>query len=73
MNRYFLLILIFIVSFSAVAQDQSILVPKPIDGSPFQYNDSEDLFGKAYRWFLEGEPALGAGRDFGDLVGAFLP
>lgn len=37
------------------AQDRIITVPKPVPGTPFQVNDTEDLFGKAYRWFLEGE------------------
>ncbi len=37
------------------AQDKIITVPKPVQGAPFQVNDTEDLFGKAYRWFIEGE------------------
>jgi len=53
----FFLVIIFL-SFSINGQDRSILVPKPIAGSPFQYNDTEDLFGKSYRWFLEGEVNL---------------
>ncbi|NIR53154.1 hypothetical protein GWO43_31320 [candidate division KSB1 bacterium] len=39
----------------AFGQDRIITVPKPVEGAPFQVEDSEDLFGKAYRWFLEGE------------------
>ncbi|MBD3226204.1 MAG: hypothetical protein GF313_15865, partial [Caldithrix sp.] len=39
---------------AAQAQERTVLVPKPVPGSPFHYEDTEDLFGKAYRWFLEG-------------------
>ena len=39
-----------------LAQEKIILVPKPVPDAPFRVVDSEDLFGKAYRWFLEGEP-----------------
>lgn len=52
------LLVLFFLSFSIYGQDRSILIPKPIAGTPFQYNDTEDLFGKAYRWFLEGEVNL---------------
>lgn len=38
-----------------VAQDKIITVPKPVQGAPFKVSDDEQLFGKAYRWFLEGE------------------
>lgn len=53
---------LFVVAMcSAVfAQEREILLPKPISGAPFHFDDSEDLFGKAYRWFLEGEPEFGA-------------
>lgn len=37
------------------AQDKIITVPKPVPGAPFKVEDHEDLFGKAYRWFFEGE------------------
>lgn len=40
---------------STFAQEKIITMPKQIDGAPFKVNDSGDLFGKAYRWFLEGE------------------
>lgn len=37
------------------AQDRIIAVPKAVPGAPFKFEDTEDLFGKAYRWFSEGE------------------
>lgn len=40
---------------NASGQDRIITIPKPVNGAPFEITDSEDLFGKAYRWFLEGE------------------
>jgi len=40
---------------NALGQDKIITVPKPVAGTPFEVNDSADLFGKAYRWFSEGE------------------
>ena len=52
-------VFLFISLFQLKAQERAILVPKPITGSPFQVDDSDDLFGTAYRWFLEGEYELG--------------
>ncbi|MFQ5823284.1 MAG: hypothetical protein ACE5JB_04445 [bacterium] len=45
----------FTTVFALFAQDKIITIPKPVPGTPFQVNDTEDLFGKAYRWFYEGE------------------
>lgn len=42
------------------AQDKIITVPRPVQGAPFRVNDMDDLFGKAYRWFLEGEVSWAA-------------
>lgn len=50
-----LLFIVFISVNCLLAQEQSILVPKPVDGAPFKYTDSDDLFGQAYRWFIEGD------------------
>lgn len=44
----------------ASAQEKIIVVAKPVAGAPFRVPDSDDLFGKAYRWFLEGEPSFAA-------------
>jgi len=57
-----LLLLCFMLFMAAqvVAQEKIILVPKSIPGSPFRVPDSDDLFGKAYRWFLEGETVFAA-------------
>lgn len=52
----FLLCLLAFLSASALlSQDRIITVPKKVAGAPFKITDSEDLFGKAYRWFIEGE------------------
>ena len=52
-----LLLAVFCVfsSLQVMAQNRIITVPKPVQGAPFKVNDTADLFGKAYRWFLEGE------------------
>jgi len=44
----------------SMAQDKAVLFPKPVANSPFKVDDSEDVFGQAYRWFLEGEVQVGA-------------
>lgn len=54
---FFMLILFPVLSFS---QERTILVPKPVAGTPFKINDTNDLFGQAYRWFIEGDYARGA-------------
>ncbi|GBD92437.1 hypothetical protein BMS3Abin05_00008 [bacterium BMS3Abin05] len=58
----FLCIIWIVLSLQGInfAQDRRILVPKRVPGAPFKLNDTEDLFGKAYRWFLEGEYDFGA-------------
>lgn len=54
--RFFIVsVLSLLFCINATAQDRIITVPKKVDGAPFKVNDSEDLFGKAYRWFHEGE------------------
>jgi len=55
----FLVALLFIPQFN-FAQERMILMSKELPGAPFEYNDATDLFGKAYRWFLESEPNLAA-------------
>ncbi|MFQ5707978.1 MAG: hypothetical protein ACE5HO_11040 [bacterium] len=57
---FFIALFSFISVISVLAQDRIITVPKPVPGAPFEVNDSEDLFGKAYRWFHEGEVELAA-------------
>ena len=52
--------LLLILPLLIFAQEQTILVPKPLDGSPFKVSDEQDLFGQAYRWFLEGRYQRGA-------------
>lgn len=37
------------------AQQREILVPKQVEDAPFTFNDQNDLFGQAYRWFYEGD------------------
>ncbi|PJF33770.1 MAG: hypothetical protein CUN57_01285, partial [Phototrophicales bacterium] len=48
------LLCLFLVA-PVLGQDKIITVPKPVPGAPFEVDDSADLFGKAYRWFTEGE------------------
>jgi len=42
------------------AQVRIITVPQKISGAPFKVADSGDLFGKAYRWFIENETEMAA-------------
>ena len=56
----FVLIIVFLLSNFVMGQVKTILVPKRVEGAPFVYDDQEDLFGQAYRWFLEGEVESGA-------------
>ncbi len=53
-----LFFIVLVISSRAQSQEQAVLVPKPVPGAPFQLIDKEDLFGKAYRWFLEGRYEL---------------
>ena len=59
---------IFVFLFSIItvlptlAQERAILVPKPVAGAPFKIHDEKDLFGQAYRWFLESDVEMGAGQ-----------
>lgn len=59
-SMLFLLAVCLFCGGSIVAQEKTILVPKRVDGAPFVHDDQEDLFGQAYRWFLEGEVERGA-------------
>ena len=62
MQKYILAMFIFMVSLTsfARAQEKTILVPKRVEGAPFMFDDQGDLFGQAYRWFLEGDVEQGA-------------
>jgi len=50
----FILVMLFLVSQLSFSQDQMILVPKPVKNSPFIVDDSQDLFGKAWRFYRDG-------------------
>jgi hypothetical protein len=52
------LIFCFLLAVAAplLSQEKMILLPKQVPGAPFRVPDGDDLFGKAYRWFLEGQP-----------------
>lgn len=56
MKKQILIILTIFLIFSSglFAQDQMILVPKPVKNSPFVVEDSQDLFGKAWRFYRDG-------------------
>ena len=51
---------VVVLSQMLYAQEREVLIPKPVPNSPFRVDDSEDVFGRAYRWFLEGEIERGA-------------
>jgi hypothetical protein len=52
---YKLLLLTFFFLLTNInGQDRTILVPKQIPGARFSYNDQNEYFGMAYRWFHEG-------------------
>ncbi len=55
MGKMFFVFCIFFSITTLQAQDKIITVPKPVAGAPFHVNDTADLFGKAYRWFSEGQ------------------
>jgi hypothetical protein len=58
-SRRFLFALcsLFVFAPLVLAQEKIILLPKPVPDAPFRVPDAEDdLFGKAYGWFLNGEP-----------------
>ena len=48
------LIIILIISLDLLAQDRVVLIPKKIHGSPFVVDDTQDLFGKAWRFYRDG-------------------
>lgn len=58
---FFLGILVAAISFAS-AQDRTVLIPKPLAESPLHFNDSADIFGQAYRWFLEGDVPQGSAK-----------
>ena len=39
MRSYLLLLLIILIPVYGISQDRTILVPKPVPGSPFKLND----------------------------------
>jgi len=60
MSKFKVILMVLFVPLCINAQEQAILVPEPLPGSPFQVNDEKDLFGQASRWFLEGNYQRGA-------------
>jgi hypothetical protein len=52
--------MLVVLAAPVLSQEKVILLPKTVEGSPFRVPDGDDLFGKAYRWFLEGEPDIAA-------------
>ncbi len=49
-----LMILTLIIAANLMAQEQEIIIPKPVSGAPYAVNDTEDLFGKAWRFYRDG-------------------
>ena len=56
-----LLVLLMAVGSLLHGQDQAILVPKAVPGAPLVVDDSQDLFGKAWRFYREGHTGKSAG------------
>ena len=49
-----LVIMLITVSTLSFAQDRQIIIPKSLRWTPLIYDDTEDLFGKAWRYYREG-------------------
>lgn len=49
-----LFLALVLIAANLSAQDQAILVPEMVPGSPYVIDDSQDLFGKAWRFYREG-------------------
>lgn len=49
-----LLLVSFLLISSAQSQDRQIVIPKKVAGSPYVFEDSQDLFGKAWRFYRDG-------------------
>lgn len=50
------IMLIILLAFAThlFAQDQMVLIPKPVHAAPLVVNDTDDLFGKAWRFYRDG-------------------
>ncbi len=54
-KKLILVSLIFLLLFTTLnAQERRIVIPKPVAGAPYVMNDTEDLFGKAWRFYRDG-------------------
>jgi hypothetical protein len=63
MKKLVLVSLLLVLSTTLLfSQDRAVLVPKQVPGAPFSVNDSDDLFGQSYRWFIEGDIEQGANK-----------
>ena len=60
MQRLMIVMLILMFAAVSLAQDRAILPHKQVPGAPFAVDDPDDLFGQAYRWFIEGAVEEGA-------------
>ena len=49
-----ILILTLVIAANLMAQDTEIIIPKPVPGAPYAVNDTDDLFGKAWRFYRDG-------------------
>ena len=50
-----MIFLILLFAGITFGQTRSILVPRPIQDSPFSFKDTKQYFGKAWRWFQENQ------------------
>jgi len=52
--QIFVMAAIFILAADLSAQEQVVVIPRPVQGSPFVFVDRDNLFAKAYHFFREG-------------------
>ena len=48
------LLTLLLLNITSFAQDRVVLVPKKVSNSPYVIDDSQDLFGKAWRFYRDG-------------------
>ena len=54
MLKKIVLIVTLVFATNLIAQEKEIIIPKPVPGAPFVLDDTEDLFGKAWRFYRDG-------------------
>lgn len=54
MLKKIVLIVTLVFATNLIAQEKEIIIPTPVPGAPFVLDDTEDLFGKAWRFYRDG-------------------